>query len=261
MRAIIFAGPSMPPTARPNLPGLCWRPPARRGDLYRAAQQRPAVIGLVDGYFDTVPSVWHKEILWALSRGIHVLGSSSVGALRAVELAEFGMRGVGKVYEDFRDGILQDDDEVALLHAPAALDYTPLTEAMVNMRATAARAVRDGVLQDQEANALLQTAKSLFYKQRTWDAVLAASRANRALAGTVSIVFAEWLSEHFVDQKRTDAARLLKYVAEAASKGQGPFRATFSPSQAAAWKAIAEVSSLAGPDAEYSRSELPPGAV
>src|SRR4029077_1266006 len=102
--------------------------------------QGPALIGVIDGYFERVPTVWHKEILWAMAEGIHVYGAASAGALRAAELAGFGMRGIGRVYEDFRDGVLQDDDEVAVLHGPAEVGYPPVTEAMVNIRATLAAA-------------------------------------------------------------------------------------------------------------------------
>ena len=33
------------------------------------------------------------------------------------------MSGVGRIYEAFRDGILEDDDEVAVLHGPEELGY------------------------------------------------------------------------------------------------------------------------------------------
>src|SRR5260221_163993 len=85
---------------------------------------------------------------------VRCIGSASIGALRAFELARFGMRGIGGVYEDFRDGVLQDDDEVAVLHGPAELGYPPVTEAMVNIRATLAAAARDGVLKPELAAAL-----------------------------------------------------------------------------------------------------------
>lgn len=39
--------------------------------------------------------------------------------LRAAELHSFGMEGVGRILESYRDGILTDDDEVALVHGPA----------------------------------------------------------------------------------------------------------------------------------------------
>ena len=42
------------------------------------------------GAFASVPAVRHKEILWALSEGIPVIGAASIGALRAAELTAFG---------------------------------------------------------------------------------------------------------------------------------------------------------------------------
>src|SRR4051812_26424068 len=173
MKAVIFAGPALP-RGRPPAGETCWdwRPPVRQGELYRAALDRPAAIGVIDGYFESVPTVWHKEILWAMAAGIHVFGAASIGALRAAELDSFGMRGVGRIYEDFRDGVLQDDDEVAVLHGPAELGYPPVTEAMVNIRATLARAAEIGILTPQSAAGLCQVATALFYKERTWDAVL-----------------------------------------------------------------------------------------
>ena len=41
-----------------------------------------------------------------MAQGIHVFGAASIGALRAAELDAFGMRGIGRIYEDFRDGVL-----------------------------------------------------------------------------------------------------------------------------------------------------------
>ena len=77
-----------------------------------------------------------------MAQGIHVYGAASIGALRAAELDVFGMRGIGRIYEDFRDGVLEDDDEVAVLHGPEELGYPPVTEAMVNIRATFAGRVQ-----------------------------------------------------------------------------------------------------------------------
>src|SRR5215207_6052734 len=75
---VIFSGPSLSKFLVQAVPGLEWRPPVRQGDLYRAALSRPAVIGVVDGYFETTPTVWHKEILWAMAQGAHVYGASSI---------------------------------------------------------------------------------------------------------------------------------------------------------------------------------------
>ena len=145
---LIFAGPTLsgvtlPPDSRTRL-----LPPAAHGDVYRATllSPRPRALLLIDGYFRAQPAVRHKEILWALSQGIYVFGAASIGALRAAELAPFGMLGVGAVFEAFRSGILEDDDEVAVEHGPAELGYPPVSEAMVDIRATLAAALRNGVV-------------------------------------------------------------------------------------------------------------------
>src|SRR3546814_19886665 len=92
----VFAGPSL----REALPpGFKLLPPAKQGDVFGVARSRPLAIGLIDGYFEQAPAVWHKEILWALSQGIHVFGAASMGALRAADLQAYGLRGVGKIFE------------------------------------------------------------------------------------------------------------------------------------------------------------------
>ncbi|OYW12122.1 MAG: hypothetical protein B7X34_02220, partial [Acidobacteriia bacterium 12-62-4] len=78
------------------------------------------------GYFEQRLSVWHKEILWAMEAGIAVYGASSMGALRAAELAAYGMRGVGAIFEKFHSGEWLDDDEVAVSHATAEFDFADI---------------------------------------------------------------------------------------------------------------------------------------
>ena len=237
MRAVVFAGPSLPPRMRPA-GETCWdwRPPVRQGELYRAALDRPAAIGLIDGYFEIVPTVWHKEILWAMDAGIHVFGAASSGALRAAELDSFGMRGVGRIYEDFRDGVLQDDDEVAVLHGPAELGYPSVTEPMVNIRATLAAAVRDRILEPETSAELCGIAKELFYKQRSWEAVL-------RLAGAQSLPepqrrgFAAWLPTGRIDQKRRDAEAMLAVMRAHLAARPSPLLVTYILADTVAWQA------------------------
>jgi hypothetical protein len=239
MRAVVFVGPTLPPRLRPNEALWEWRPPVRQGELYRAALERPEAIGVIDGYFEVVPTMWHKEILWAMSQGIHVFGAASIGALRAAELDPFGMRGIGCIYEDFRDGVLQDDDEVAVLHGPEELGYPPITEAMVNIRATIDAAARDGILSPQTATGLTELAKELFYKQRTYDALLRAAIANFPEAEWCK--FAEWLSTGRVDRKRRDAASMLGAIRTHLASGAGPMRVTYELADTVAWQAARQL--------------------
>ena len=136
MTVYIFTGPTLAPAAARRELDAVYLPPAAQGDLYQAARRRPQAIGLIDGLFDSVPAVWHKEILWAMREGIHVFGSASMGALRAAELAAFGMEGVGAIFAAYQSGALEDDDEVAVIHGPAESGFRPLSVALVNIRAT-----------------------------------------------------------------------------------------------------------------------------
>ena len=201
MSAIVFIGPTLSAEEVGEvLEADCW-PPAAQGDIYRALQSNPRAIGLIDGYFDGVASVWHKEILWALEQGVAVFGASSMGALRAAELHAFGMIGVGSIFESYQSGETEDDDEVAVVHGPEELGYVPLSEPMVNVRATLAHAVSCGVLPADRSEALCAHAKSLDYRLRTWEHIL---------EGADHEGLADWLAEHRVDQKKADAIALLQ---------------------------------------------------
>jgi len=70
MSTVVFLGPSLPVAEAEVLLKARYVPPAMMGEIYRTVEsEQPETIALIDGYFDTVPAVWHKEILYALSRG------------------------------------------------------------------------------------------------------------------------------------------------------------------------------------------------
>ena len=211
MTVVIFAGPSVHGLDIPDFGDIAIRPPAMQGDIFRACLSRPRAIGLIDGYFDGVPSVWHKEILWALSQGIPVFGSASMGALRAAELDVFGMIGIGRVYQWYRDAVLEDDDEVALIHGPRETNFLPLSEAMVNVRSTCEAAVSAGVLQQRTADTIVACAKYIHYQDRNWDGVLTAAKAHMTATPELA-AFSQWKENGYVDQKQRDAVLLVAEI-------------------------------------------------
>ena len=170
---VVFLGPSLPAAEARAIAPCTVLPPARQGDVWRALSRRPRAIALVDGLFEQVPSVWHREILDALAAGVRVLGGASMGALRAAELAPFGMAGVGTIARWVAEGRV-DDDAVALLHAGPEHGWAPFTVPLVNVLCAAERARAAGVLGVREARALEAAARGLFYQDRTWPALLAA---------------------------------------------------------------------------------------
>jgi hypothetical protein len=224
--AVLFVGPTLAREEIAALGAFRCLPPVAQGDVYRVARRGPAAIGIVDGFFSGAPSVWHKEILWALSQGIEVFGSASMGALRAAELHAFGMRGVGRIFEAFRDGALEDDDEVAVVHGPAETGFIAASEPMVNIRATLARAEAEGVLGSPGCQALERHAKALFFPHRSWDALLAAA-SGLGVGDGERDALAAWLPGGRVDQKREDALAMIAAMQErpaSSAAGRPSFR-------------------------------------
>ncbi len=210
-RVCVFAGPSLSAAEiRAAFAAidvdLQVLPPVQQGDVLRLIDRLPDVIGVIDGAFFHAPSVLHRELLLALERGARVLGSSSMGALRAAELDRFGMEGIGEIYRLYRRGTIDGDDEVAVLHAAQDDGFRPLTEALVNVRHNLSRARRRGIVSVDTAAKVLAHAKRLPFMQRTYPAILgAASRAARlALDG--------FLRREAVDLKREDALLLARTI-------------------------------------------------
>jgi hypothetical protein len=156
-----------------------------------------------------------------MAHGIHVFGAASMGALRAAELAPFGMIGVGEVFEAFRSGDLSDDDEVAVAHATAEFEYRPLSDAMVSLRASFRAAAAAGVITEATAARLERIAKQMPYADRRKETVLRAA-AESGADGDQLRALREWFPNHGVDQKRRDALAMLERMAARARSGWIP---------------------------------------
>jgi hypothetical protein len=198
-------------------------PPIQQGDLLRMINDLPDVIGIIDGYFHQVPSVQHKEILLALENGARVLGAASLGALRAVELDIFGMEGIGEVYQLYKDGRIDGDDEVAVLHTGPEDDFRRLTEPLVNIRHQLRRARRCHVITPRTARLLSSVARRMHYSERSYEAVLLSAGkycSDRAQLGA----FREFVLHEPSDLKREDASTLVQAVI-ARVRGEEPWPA------------------------------------
>jgi len=206
---LAFAGPSLPRADRARFPGVEWRPPAQAGDLLRLVPDRPSTLCLIDGYFDHRPAVRHKEILLLLAEGVRIFGAASIGALRAAEMAPFGMVGVGAIYRAYAKGAIDGDDEVALAHAGPEWDWRPLSVPLVDVRATLCRALRERIVAAPEARALLAAAKALHYSERSWELILAGA----GLRAEMPARLAAWPEAERISQKRADAEACLSAAA------------------------------------------------
>jgi hypothetical protein len=231
---IVFLGPTMRHDDARGILDASYRAPAIGGDIYACLrEEQPAAIAIIDGCFDTAPSVRHKEVLYALSQGVHVFGAASMGALRAAELHAFGMTGVGTIFEWFRSGRLEDDDEVAVLHAADDYGFRELSDAMVNIRAALGEAVIDGRVSRESEALLASLAKRRFYPDRRWPDLIAEARG-QVPDGELDAL-AQWLREARPNQKRADARALLRVLRDFCATERSPHQPSFELAATPVW--------------------------
>jgi len=217
MRSCLFIGPSAA-DAPVHQPGLSLFGPARLGSVFRAVEEGYESIAIADGYFGNVAPVWHKEILWAMSRGAVVMGGVSMGALRAAELDLYGMVGIGCAYRLFRCGYLTDDDEVCVIHAPREFGYRPLSLPMVSFRFTLRRMRRQQLISPDSEMALVSDLKHLHFSQRTAQnfTTIAVGRLGRRRGE----ILGSHLESEYIDIKRKDCEKLIRALLRTAPRGK-----------------------------------------
>lgn len=183
--------------------------PAKAGDVAGAVQAGACAVGLIDGVFDDIQSVWHKELLFALARGVRLAGGASMGALRAAECHHFGMIGIGQIYRGYADGSLTDDAAVAELHAPVELNFLPLTEPLVNVESTFAKLRQSKLVADEVVDQLVAIASKIHFRKRTYAAII----ADCSSLSTFERKAVEYLITAFkVDQKEIDALEVISWL-------------------------------------------------
>jgi hypothetical protein len=168
----IFVGPTLHRGLACNLAmptdDLIVLPPAKRGDMQRLlASEPPGLAIVVDGYFHLHNlAIGHAELRDALAAGWQVWGLSSMGAIRAAELGDLGMRGFGRVYRRYADDPAFRDDEVALLHEPEP-PYRPFSEPLVHVRALLAAMVDASAITRTAHDEIIATLMPMWFGDRT----------------------------------------------------------------------------------------------
>lgn len=221
-RVVVFLGPSLPVDKARQILAMQdaeaedaeYLPPAKRGDIYRAASEGADIICLIDGVFFQDCSVAHKEIIDAMEMGSKILGASSMGALRASELDVYGMEGVGDVYLAYKRGDLISDDEVALIFDPIA--FEPMSEPLVNIRHNLEIALRQGVIDEASRNTLLKAAQSRYFPERTYERMIKDCEGH--VSPDALQRFREFINKEKRDLKMEDAIKALKRVKEIAKE-------------------------------------------
>jgi hypothetical protein len=221
----VYVGPTLP-RSEPVMTtrGVQVRAPIQHLDLFDTAIRTGDTVVIIDGVYHQAPALRHKEILAAMGRGVRVIGAASIGALRAAELSQFGMLGVGSIYTAYAQGEIHGDDEVAVGQAPDG-EWDALTWPLVNLRHSLKLAALAGVIDSERAASLLAAFRAVYYPQRTKAAVQAVCRRHGETEFSRWLVRQRERDRYFGDLKRADAL-VAVHTALAASGPQPSARPT-----------------------------------
>jgi TfuA protein len=217
-KPIIFLGPSLSHEKARKIFDADYRPPARKGDFLRLAAADFDVvemaIGFVDGVFlqDYPPTpieVYHL----ARKKGVLLVGAASLGALRAVELEKFGMVGIGKIFQLYKTGKVNADDEVAVTFASEG-DYRLQSEAMIDIRYNLYLAHKKGVINEKAKSMLVRLAKEIYFPHRKYTYILEEARNRYPMLESEINSFGSYIRSNRKSLKEMDAIRLVKYLKE-----------------------------------------------
>ena len=107
---------------------------ALKSSILQLRGQNVKRIILIDGLFCSSRAVWQRELKLALDHGVQIYGASSMGALRAVELKQYGMIGYGWIFEKYLSGEIVGDDEVCLQYGFVDGKLIKYTYSLVEIR-------------------------------------------------------------------------------------------------------------------------------
>lgn len=214
---IIFLGPSLShEKARKILPEAGFRPPAKKGDLLRlAASPDVSMVGLVDGVFlQDYPPTPIEVYQLARRQGVLLAGAASLGALRAVELEKFGMVGIGRVFELYKGGKIDADDEVAVTFADSDGGFSLQSEAMIDIRYNLFLAHKKGVIGRDAKKTLARVAKSTYFPHRNYPDVIEVARQKHPgddkLQKDID-AFQAYIERNRTSLKEMDAIKLVEF--------------------------------------------------
>lgn len=212
MRIVVYTGTSIRHHDARNILDADYLPPVKRDDIKKLMSSPPDIVGIIDGVFFDSAAVAHREIIEALKIGVTVVGGASMGALRASELDSYGMIGVGRIYEMYKSGILESDDEVAVTFDAETME--PLSIPLVNLRTTLRLAQDIGFLTQEKSEALIDVTRKIFYPDRNYRNIVIESLRKGVITYAEKEQLLDFFKKNEVDVKREDAVLVLEKIKE-----------------------------------------------
>ena len=212
-KPIVYLGPTLSREEAIKILDADYRDPAKKGDFLMLSRDsdEKKYVGFVDGVFlhDYPPSpieVYHL----ATRKNIELIGASSLGALRAVELEKFGMKGIGKIFQLYKNGIINADDEVAVTFVRE--NNILQSEAMIDIRFNLFLAYKKGVITNQTKKRFAKIAKNIYFPFRNYEDIIKLTHQQFPSIHNELESFRSYILKNRDSLKARDAIKLLKYL-------------------------------------------------
>lgn len=170
-KLIVYVGPTLSTqTITENFHNVVVNPPLQRDQLktqYLNSQiQTNDSVLVIDGQFSGIESPPVSDFRWLATKGVNLIGASSLGAVRAMECSPIGMKGIGWVYRQFREGRFTSDADVAVRMDPETA-YKQLTVPICDIVYYCDSLYEKGILSDASRRDIISSARNIYYLDRT----------------------------------------------------------------------------------------------
>ena len=215
LKPVIFLGPTLSTEKAKEILDADYRSPAKKGDFLQLIQSNVKIVGLIDGYFlQDYPPTPIEVYNLLRKKNVVIYGSSSLGALRAVELKKFGMIGIGKIFELFLRGVVDSDDEVAVTFT----EYSRYkSDALIDIRYNLFLAKKNNIIDINTKKNILKIAKKTYFPYRRYNDIIDETKKTFPALKKQIEYFEEYLIKNKKSLKEIDAVKLLIRIREAAS--------------------------------------------
>lgn len=207
-------------TVQSIIPTAMVCPPIKRCDLLKDIDEHYDIVGIIDGEFYNALATTPAEVIDALRCGIKVYGSSSIGALRAVECQEYGMIGVGEIFKHISNLDFFRDDFLAQGYSDASRQNEKIfkTTTYIDLYYILKSLKDAGIITVAEKEQIIEYFAGIYFPNRTESHLTSIilqkekdPQQKERLLKIVSQCFSEKL---FFSQKQNDAIVLLRRILE-----------------------------------------------
>ena len=212
-KPIVYLGPTLKREEAIKILDADYRDPAKKGDFLMLSRDsdEKKFVGFIDGVFlhDYPPppiEVYHL----ATRKNIELIGASSLGALRAVELEKFGMKGIGKIFQLYKNGLINADDEVAVTFVRGSNILQ--SEAMIDIRFNLFLAYKRRIITNETKKRIAKIAKNIYFPFRNYEDIIKLTQQQLPSIYDELEGFRSYILKNRDSLKARDAIKLLKYL-------------------------------------------------